>query len=260
MNDPFRDAAGRPRLVRGVTINSNAPRLAELAGKLGFETAWIDVEHGTVGFAEIEALCMAIESGGAVPTVRIPDNGRENVLRSVEAGARIVVVPMVNTAEAAREIVRHGKFPPLGRRGFNMRSRGLGYGLLPPVESFAAANERTHFLAQIETTEAVANLEAICAVEGLAGIFIGPGDLSASMGKPGAFADPELLAVVAGAVRQARSRGRHAGILTAPGPLLDAALAAGCDLVFASSDITDLAKTWRALLASLPPAPASARP
>ncbi len=251
MTDPFTGSDGRPRLVRGVTINSNAPRLAELAGMLGFETAWIDVEHGTVSFGEVEALCMAVESGGAVPTVRIPDATRENVLRTVEAGGRIVIVPMVDTAEIARRIVQHGKFPPLGRRGFNSRSRGLHYGLEPPVKGFAAANERTHFFAQIESLDAVGNLEAICAVEGLAGIFVGPGDLSASMGKPGEFSDPEVIATVQRVIRTARERGRHAGILALPGPLLDAALEAGCDLVFAGSDISDLASTWKPRLEEL---------
>ena len=256
MNDPFRDANGRPRVVRGVTINSNATRLAELSAKIGFETAWIDVEHGTVGFAEIEALCMAVEAGGGVPTVRIPDHQRHHVLRTVEAGGRIVVVPMINTAEEARRVVEHGKFPPLGKRGFNQRSRGLAYGLKPPLESFAEANERTHFFAQIETMEAVRNLEAICKVEGMAGIFIGPGDLSASMGKSAAFADPEVLSTVSAAIRTARSLGKHAGILAMPGPLLTAALEAGADLVFAGSDVTNLIAAWKPLLASLPATPA----
>ncbi len=256
MNDPFLDSNGRPRVVRGVAVNSNAPRLAELAGMLGFETAWIDVEHGTVGFVEVEALCMAIEAGGATPTVRIPDNQRHHVLRSVEAGGKIIVVPMINSAEDARKVVEHGKFPPLGHRGFNLRSRGLRYGLEPPLRSFAEANERVHLIAQVETRDAVTNLDAICRVDGLSGVLVGPGDLSASLGKPGAFTDHELIACVEGVVRRARALGRHAGILVAPGPLLDAALKAGADLVFVGSDITNVAGVWKGLLASLPAAPA----
>jgi 4-hydroxy-2-oxoheptanedioate aldolase len=252
MSDPFVDASGRPRVVRGVTISTNSTRLAELAGMIGFETVWIDVEHGTPGFVEVEALCMAIESGGAVPTVRIPDNQRHHVLRTVEAGGRIIVVPMVNTAADARSIVEHAKFPPLGKRGFNQRSRGLRYGLEPPLASFAAANERTHLFAQIETVEAARNLDAICGVEGLGGVFVGPGDLSASLGKPGAFADPGVISEIERIIRRARSLGKHAGILAMPGPLLDASLAAGADLVFAGSDITNVATAWKSLLAALP--------
>jgi len=194
---------------------------------------------------------MAVKAGGAVPTVRIPDHSRENVLRTVEAGGRIIVVPMVNNAEIAAEIVRHGKFPPLGQRGFNLRSRGVDYGLQPPLDSFVVANECTHFFAQIETVEAVANIEAICGVEGLAGIFIGPGDLSTSMGKSAAFSDPEVISTVAKVIRLARSRGKHAGILAAPGPLLEAGLEAGADLAFAGNDITDLATAWKKLLTVL---------
>ncbi len=258
-NDPFVDAHGRPRIVLGVTINSNAPRLAEMAGLIGFDAVWIDVEHGPPGFAEIEVLCMAADAGGAIPTVRIPDNQRHHVLRTVEVGGRIIVVPMVNSAVEARAIVEFGKFPPLGRRGFNQRSRGLRYGLEPPLESFAAANNRTHFFAQIETTEAVHNLDAICAVEGLAGVFVGPGDLSTSLGKMGAFTDPAFLTTVADVISRARRQGKHAGILAMPGPLLDAALAAGCDLIFAGSDLTNLATSWRSLLSLLPEDPARLR-
>lgn len=252
MKDPFVDDRGQPRVVRGVTITSNAPRLAELAGMIGFDTVWIDVEHGTVSFGEIEQLCMATESGGAIPTVRIPDHHRENVLRTVEAGGRIVVVPMIHTAGLARQIVEFGKFPPLGQRGFNMRSRGLRYGLEPPLQSFEEANARTHFFAQIESVEAVENLDALCGVEGLAGVFVGPGDLSTSMGKSGAFSDPEVISTVKGVMRRARELGKHAGLLAMPGPLLDEALEAGCDLVFAGSDITNLATTWKKLLETLP--------
>jgi len=249
--DPFLDDTGSPRVVRGVTLISNAPRLAELAGRIGFETVWIEVEHGTAGWTEVEALCMATESGGAVPTVRIPDNGRTHVLRALEAGARILVVPMISSAEEAARIVEYGKFPPLGKRGYNTRSRGVAYGLEPPEIGFAKANDRTHFFAQIETLEGVRNLDSICGVEGLSGIFIGPGDLSAGMGKTGRFADPEVIASVVKCVLRGRELGKHVGILVVPGPLFDAAFAAGCDLLFAGGDITDLAKSWTALLEEL---------
>lgn len=250
--DPFVDGDRLGRIVRGVTVNSNAPRLAELAALIGFDTVWIDVEHGPISYTEVETLCMAVEAGGGIPTVRVANHERETVLRALESGARILVVPMVNTAEQAEVIVRNAKFPPLGQRGFNLRSRGLHYGLDGVGPSFSGANARTHLFPQIESMEAVRNLEAILSVEGLAGVFVGPGDLSASLGKPGAFADAEVIDAVVGVIRKARAMGKHAGILAAPGPLLDASFEAGVDLVFASSDITELAGAWRKLLASLP--------
>src|SRR4051812_31830516 len=92
----FEDAAGTPRVLRGVAIYSGATRLAELAGKIGFDTVWIEMEHGPSEFEQVERLCVATEVGGAIPTVRIPDAERHHVLRALEVGARIVVVPMIN--------------------------------------------------------------------------------------------------------------------------------------------------------------------
>lgn len=251
--DPFLDAAGRPRALRGAAIITGATKVAEMAGRIGFDTVWIEVEHGGASFSEVETLCMAAEAGGAVPTVRLPDHHRHHVLRALEVGARIVVVPMINDAATARAVVQHGKFPPLGARGFNTRSRGLNYGLdgLPNILSvFQAANASTHLIAQIETREAVENLEAICAVEGISGILIGPGDLSVSLGKTAAFTDPDYIALVADCIRRARAAGKHGGILVAPGPMLEAARAAGCDLYFCAGDINDLARAWNAVIAA----------
>jgi 2-keto-3-deoxy-L-rhamnonate aldolase RhmA len=245
--DPW--ASGKA--LRGAACITGALKIAELAGRVGFDLVWIEVEHGGASWAEVEAQCMAAESGGAVPCVRVPDYGRQSILRALEAGARLVIVPMVNDTDAAREVVRHGKFPPLGERGFNTRSRGLNYSLNPLADAFARANETTYLIAQIETMEAVKNLEAICAVEGLAGVLVGPGDLSVSYGRPGAFTDPEYIALVADVMRRARAAGKHAGILVAPGPMLDATREAGCDFFFCAGDINDLARTWKGVLAGL---------
>lgn len=248
VDDPFVDPSGEARVVRGVTLATTSQRLAELAGVVGFDTVWIDVEHGTVGFESVERLCIAAKAGGATPTVRIPGNDRENILRALEAGGRIIVVPMINSAEDARAIVEHGKYPPVGQRGFYSRSRGVDYGLAPVADLFQTANRRTHFFAQIETLEAVENAEAICDVPGLAGVFVGPGDLSVSMGKPAAFTDPQLIETVEGVVRLARSKGLHAGILAPPGALLGAAREAGADLLFVGNDVTCVAQAWGELL------------
>src|SRR3954469_6339779 len=174
-SNPFIGSDGRPRLVRGVTIYTGSARLAEMAALVGFETVWIELEHSPISWNQAESMCAAIEAAGAVPTIRVPNWERPNVLLALEVGARIIVVPMVNTPEQAREVVRHGKFPPVGERGFNSRTRGVGFGLTGMTESLLAeTNDSIHLFVQIETPEAVQNVEAICAVPGLAGIFIGP--------------------------------------------------------------------------------------
>ncbi len=156
------------------------------------------------------------------------------------------------SAEQARRIVEYGKFPPLGARGFNLRSRGVNYGLGDRHAVFSEANERTNLFAQIESMEAVRNLDVICQVEGLAGIFVGPGDLSASFGTSGNFEASALIDIVSDCVRRARAAGKHAGILVSPGSMLDTAVSAGCDLLFYGGDVTELSAAWQKLLTAVP--------
>ncbi len=128
----------------------------------------------------------------------------------------------------------------------------MNYGLGDRATVFADANARTYLFAQVESMEAVRNLDEICRVEGLCGIFVGPGDLSVSLGTSGNLEASGLIEVVSDCVRRARGAGKHAGILIAPGPLLDAAIEAGCDLVFSGGDITELCAAWPRLLATIP--------
>jgi 2-keto-3-deoxy-L-rhamnonate aldolase RhmA len=258
-NDPFLDVSGGPRILRGISIYSGANRLAELAVRIGFDTVWIEMEHGPVEFSQVEQLCMAIEANGGIPTVRVPDGQRHHVLRALEVGARIVVVPMINTAEQARQVVEFGKFPPLGARGYNIRSRGVDYGLGDRTTLFDRANARTHLFAQIESTHAVENLQAICDVPGLAGIFIGPGDLSVSLGIAGKLDGEDMVQTVRRCVSTARASGKHAGILVPPGRLLDAAFDAGCDLLFYGGDVSELGIAWTNLLNRVPATPVAAK-
>jgi len=250
-NDLFVNQEGQPRLVRGAILYSGSTMLAELAGRVGFDTVWIDMEHCSTTFREAESLCLAAQAGGAVPTIRVSELQRTYILRSLEVGAGIVVVPMVNTAQQARQMVEWGKFPPLGQRGFNNRSRGVEFGLEPCTTAFSKANDRTHVFAQIETRQAAANVEAICAVEGLSGIFIGPGDLSAALGCTGEFDNPDLIKTALDCIRTAKRMGKHAGILVRPGKLLESAVEAGCDLAFFAGDVMDLSRVWPQVLQSV---------
>ena len=155
-------------------------------------------------------------------------------------GARFVVVPMVNDRDTAREIVRWGKFRPLGERGFNTASRGLDYGLRPILENFEHMNKHTHLIAQIETAEAVDNIDAIVNVEGLSGILVGPGDLSADLGCPAEFTNERLGQAVAHCISTAKKAGKHGGILTSHPGLLKTAYDVGSDFVFVLNNVVAL--------------------
>jgi 4-hydroxy-2-oxoheptanedioate aldolase len=114
------------------------------------------------------------------------------------------------------------------------------------------ANRRTHVFALIETRQGVDNVAEICAVEGLAGIFLGPGDLSFEMGKPGAFSSPELIQIIVDCITTAHLAGKRVGMFAAPSPVLSAALDAGCDIVVPGADIGYLATAWEKLLTTIP--------
>ena len=252
MDDVFLDADGKPRRVRGVTVNSGSPLLVSLAAQIGWAAIWIELEHGPSTFERVENLCTAAEAGGIVPLVRLPDGERHHVLRALEAGARIILVPMVDDADYARKVVEYGKYAPVGARGFNTRTPGMGFGLTDPVEAMARANERTHLFTQVETMKSVANIDEILEVDGLSGIFIGPGDLSVNIGKTGQMADPQLRDIVVGCIEKAKAAGKLSGIFTLPNPLLQAAMDAGCDLVVCGGDVMNLGKAWTQLLEDTP--------
>ena len=251
--DPFLDDKGQPRRLRGVTIYSGSPLLAGLAAKAGFEVVWIEMEHGPASFERVESLCLAAKANGAVPLVRLPAGERHHVLRALESGGQILVVPMIDTPEQAHRLVEYGKFAPIGRRGFNLRTWGVEFGLAGPEAAFAQANERNRIFAQIETAQAVQNLDAICAVEGLDGIFIGPGDLSVSLGHPAQVNHPEVIETALKCMRRAKEAGKYTGVLVAPGALLNAMLEAGVDLVLCGGDVVELASAWPKLMASVSP-------
>jgi 4-hydroxy-2-oxoheptanedioate aldolase len=243
------DANGKHRVLRGVSVSSGSERIVEFAGQIGFDAAWLDLEHGSTNFARIEMMCAYARAGGLLPVVRTASAQRTHVLRALEAGGRIVVVPLVNDAATARQVVEYGRFPPEGKRGYQMLTAGLHYGQHGP-ELFRKANEETALLVQIETKEAVANLDAICEVKGLAGILVGPGDLSADMGKGGKFDDPEVLGAVEDCILRARKHGKYVATFATNEKLQRTALKAGVGLVIMAVDFPALRKEWTQQLAA----------
>jgi len=235
------------RVLLGVACMSNSTRICEMAGRIGFDTVWLELEHGTADFQTLETLCLATEAGGAIPVARIPDHTRHHILRTMETGARLVLVPMVNNAEIAQEIVHHGKFPPLGQRGFNSCTRGLSYGLNNTLDQFEQSNQTTHLIAQIETVEAMNELDNILEVEGISGVFIGPGDLSVALGYPAQFDHPRLTEAITTVIGKAKKSGKHVGLL-GPDSLLQIGLKAGADFIFCGTDIVVTRDGWAAKL------------
>lgn len=221
----------------GVAVLGNSPAITELAGLCGYHFCWLEVEHGPADWALIENLCRAAELRGLWTLVRVPGGDRQSVLRALEVGGRIIVTPMINTAQEAAKVAEYGKCPPTGLRGFNLGSRGMGYGMKTCLQAHTDANAGTVLLVQIETAQAVENGEAIVSVPGVDGILVGPGDLSQSMGITAQWDNPKLMDTVVNVFRIAQ---RHKKITATVCPTLDMGrrwIEVGVNLINVGSDI-----------------------
>lgn len=206
---------GKPLLAVAVQHHNTA--FAELAAAVGFDVLWIQMEHSYITFAQAADLCRVAQGMGMLAMIRIPNAERQNVLRAAECGPDIIDVPMVNSAATAAELVRHALYAPEGRRGHFGGSRATRYGLYDDVlAERRRVNERLCLMAQIETPEAVEQAEDICAVDGIDAIFIGRGDLSASMGHVGQLDHPEVNAAVEKVIGVALDHGKLVGVPAAP--------------------------------------------
>ena len=178
------------RPIIGTIVTLSDPQVGEILSGCGFDWLFIDGEHAPLGAADIQRMLAAVQPQCAC-VVRIPDNQEAYVKKALDSGADGVIVPRVNDSEMARQAVRYAKYPPLGERSVGI-SRAHGFGM-HFAEYMSAANESTAVMLQIEHKDGVDNLDAILGVKGVDGIFIGPYDLSASLGKTGRLTDPEVV-------------------------------------------------------------------
>jgi 4-hydroxy-2-oxoheptanedioate aldolase len=165
----------------GVNVQIDSPWLVELIGMAGFDFVMLDGEHGAA-FNNLPALIMAADVAGTTPIVRVPSHERGYILPALEAGAGGIQVTMVNTPEEAQMLVNETRFAPLGNRGYSNATRAANYGAIPKAEYAELANRETLLILQVETKEALANLDAIADVAGVDAVFFGSGDLSQSLG------------------------------------------------------------------------------
>lgn len=179
--------------IIGSWLNSGSPVIAELMAASGFDFLCVDVEHSAVDLPQTQILFQAIRSGNfdCAPMVRLHGVDYSFVKRYLDAGARGVVAPLVCSKEEAKLLVKATKYPPQGMRGLGF-CRANDYGMRL-MEETNGANDGILIAVQVEHIEAVRQIEDILSVEGIDAVFIGPYDLSASMGIPGEFEHPDFV-------------------------------------------------------------------
>lgn len=181
-------------LTIGSWITLGHPSVAEIMANSGFDWLTVDMEHSAITLHQAQQLIQVIELSGVAPLVRVGENDPNLIKRVMDAGAHGVIVPMVNSKEDAEKAVRSVKYPPRGFRGVGL-ARAQKYGA--DFEGYRKWNQKESVvIVQVEHIRAVENLEAILAVEGVDGFLIGPYDLSGSLGVPGQFDHPEVVAAL----------------------------------------------------------------
>ena len=203
--NPVRDALISCRPTLGSWIQIGHPICGEILSYAGFDWLAIDCEHSDIDIAQVVSLMRGMSKTSTVPIVRVGENDTLQIRRVLDAGARGVIVPMINTAEQAKKAVAAAKYPPQGIRGFGF-SRANEYGSIFE-EYIKAANNDILVVAQIEHIDGIDNLDEILNVEGIDGVFVGPYDLSGSLDIPGQLDDPR----VKEAVRKLRTLCKEAG-------------------------------------------------
>jgi 2-keto-3-deoxy-L-rhamnonate aldolase RhmA len=211
------------------------PIFVEMCAHLGFKSMWIEMEHSHITFAEAADLCRVSQGAGLLTMIRVPDPRRENVLKAAECAPDIIDLPMANSADSLRQMVKYARFAPMGERGFFSVSRAVQYGLVLSVpDEQQQLNEEVTLLAQVETAQAVENIEEICAVPGV-DIFIGPADLAASLGVPGQTSHKRVRDAAALTVRTARANGKLVAVGAAPADF-EFWAELGVDLMYCTND------------------------
>lgn len=199
------------QLAIGQWISLPSPAIAELVASFGMDWLVIDAEHGPAGWETVEEIVRAMKGTEVTPVVRVPGNDPAFIKKALDRGGFGVVVPMVNTAPHAAAAVAAAKFPPDGIRGV-AGTRASRYGL-DLADYVAHWNEQVLVVCQLETADAVRNAEAIAAVPGVDVLFVGPNDLSASLGVFRQFDNSEYRRAVDRILAAARTHQKVAGIM-----------------------------------------------
>lgn len=244
----FKQAIASPGVQIGLWLGLGDPYTAELCATAGFDWLLIDGEHGPNDLRSMLAALQAVAPYPSQPVVRVPVGDTALIKQVLEIGATTLLVPMVESAEEARALVAATRYPPRG-------VRGVGSGLARSSRWSAQArylheaDDSICLLVQVETAAALAQLDAIAAVDGVDGVFIGPADLSASMGHLGNPGHADVRTAIDAGLARILAAGKAPGILAVDEALARHYIGLGARFVAVGVDATMLARATRDLAA-----------
>jgi 2-keto-3-deoxy-L-rhamnonate aldolase RhmA len=213
--NPLKQKLARDEVAVGLMLLSSDPHVVGITAGAGFDCVMADLEHASISLRELEAVVRAADAAGIVPTTRVAGPTKPDILAVLETGVRGIMAPAVESAAEAEMIVQAARYGPFGRRGVYYLGYNSQYAGISPADHFRTSNEELLVIVQIETAQGVRNAGEIAAVPGVDCLFVGPGDLSMSLGAPCEFDHPALWDAIRSAFRAARLHGKVAGIMPA---------------------------------------------
>lgn len=242
----FKHAIAEGRAQIGLWQALASPYTYEICAGAGFDWLLIDAEHGPNDLRSVLAQLQASGAYAVEPVVRIPIGDPVLIKQYLDIGARTLLVPMIETAAAASEVVRASRYPPQGFRGVGSAiGRSSRWNRTPGY--LQKACEEICLLLQVESRHALEGAGAIARVDGVDGVFIGPSDLAANMGHLGDAAHAEVQAAIEQGIAAIRSAGKPVGMLIADEGLARRYLDLGASFVAVGTDVTILARGAEAL-------------
>jgi 4-hydroxy-2-oxoheptanedioate aldolase len=243
----FKQALASGRAQIGLWGSIPSGYTAEVVAGAGFDWFLIDTEHTPADIETVLRMVQAVAAYPTEPVVRVPWNDMVAIKRVLDLGVRSILIPQVTTVEEAKNAVAYARFPPGGLRGVAGTTRATRFGRVK--DYFVAADAEICVLLQLESEAALKNLEAIAAIDGVDGIFIGPADLHASLGRLGEIAHEQVLPIIDDAIGRVVKAGKAPGILTANEELARRWLRLGAAFVAVGADVGILARGADALAA-----------
>ena len=205
--------AGKGYLSGMMVFEFFSTGMPAIAASAGADFLMYDMEHTGIGFETLKDQMAACRGLDIAPLVRVPTTEGNTVGQVLDIGAHGVMVPMVETAEQARDLVRRAYYPPEGARGTAFGIAHDDYDTAHPIDIMQAANQRTLVIAMIETAKGLANVEEIAAIDGIDVLWLGHFDLTSSMGIAGQLDHPDYLAAIACIITAAKAHGKMAGYM-----------------------------------------------
>jgi 2-dehydro-3-deoxyglucarate aldolase len=232
----------------GTLVTLAAPEVAELLSSQGFDWLFADMEHGPLGVLDVQRILQAM-APGCYGIVRVPASGEVWIKRALDLGCAGIIVPQVNSARDAQQVVSWARYPPEGTRGVGI-GRAHGYGMRFG-EYVSRANQEIAVIVQAEHVEAVRHIAEIAAVPGVDAVLVGPYDLSGSMGKPGQVGDADVQAQIAHVRETCLAAGMPLGVFGVSADAVRPFMAEGYTLIAVGTDALFMGTAAAGTLAAL---------